>query len=109
MLVGPSERLIARGTIKVSSVLLGLVRALRVDEIAAVLVGILRDAKPEGDGTGFGSGDGSRVDAALGVFHKLSQEARRSLVIEVEAAIGGLAWPRQQRAKASAGGYCARL
>lgn len=74
-LVGPDERLLARGTIKVSSVLLGLVRALRVEEIAEVFVGILRDAEP-----GAGS---ERVDAALGAFRKLSQEARRSLVIEV--------------------------
>jgi glutamate 5-kinase len=77
-LVGPSERLLARGTIKVSSVLLGLVRALRVDEIAAVLVGILRDAKPD-----VGTREPTRVDTALVAFQRLSQEARRSLVIEV--------------------------
>jgi glutamate 5-kinase len=81
-LVGPSERLLARGTIKVSSVLLGLVRALRVDEIAEVFVGILHstlDAKPGGDA----SGEPSRVESALATFRKLSQEARRSLVIEI--------------------------
>jgi glutamate 5-kinase len=78
-LVGPSERLLARGTIKVSSVLLGLVRALRVDEIAEVLVGILRDAHPAPDATG----DAGRVAAALAAFRKLSKEARRSLVIEI--------------------------
>jgi glutamate 5-kinase len=77
-LVGPSERLLARGTIKVSSVLLGLVRAPRVDEIAAVLVGILRDAKPD-----VGTREPTRVDTALVAFQRLSQEARRSLVIEV--------------------------
>ncbi len=81
-LVGPSERLLARGTIKVSSALLGLVRALKVSEIAEVFVGILHsslDAKPRGAA----SGEPGRVDAALAAFGKLSQDARRSLIVEI--------------------------
>jgi glutamate 5-kinase len=80
-LVGPSERLLARGTIKVSSVLLGLVRALRVSEIAEVFVGILHSSLDTTPGDA--PGEPSRVDAALAAFRKLSQDARRSLVVEI--------------------------
>ncbi|MBX3193473.1 MAG: glutamate 5-kinase [Microbacteriaceae bacterium] len=78
-LVGPSDRLLGRGVIKVSSVLLGLVRALKVTEIAYVLVSILRsgDAPPAGDG------QEERVRAALAAFARLSADARRSLVVEI--------------------------
>jgi glutamate 5-kinase len=81
-LVGPSERLLARGTIKVSSVLLGLVRALKVSEIAEVFVGILHSSLETASRVET-SPEPSRVDAALAAFRKLSQEARRSLIVEI--------------------------
>lgn len=80
-LVGPGDRLLARGTIKVSSRLLDLIRALRVDEMAHVMVSMLAGATEHGAGSASEPSD--RVAAALSAFTRRSVEAQRALVIEI--------------------------
>lgn len=78
-LVSPRGKLLGRGTVRLSSDLLTLIRALKVDDIARVLVHIIR----------FGAGvhetgeTDARLKAALDQFGTLGRDAHRRLLIEV--------------------------
>jgi glutamate 5-kinase len=78
-LVSPRGKLLGRGTVRLSSDLLTLIRALKVEDIARVLVHIIRsgaDVQETGD-------TDARLKAALDQFGGLGREARRRLLIEV--------------------------
>jgi glutamate 5-kinase len=79
-LVSPRGKLLGRGTVGLSSDLLTLIRALKVDDIARVVVQIIRFGA---DLPADRSGTDARLAAALDQFASLGRDARRRLVVEV--------------------------
>ncbi|MGH3275513.1 MAG: PUA domain-containing protein, partial [Streptosporangiaceae bacterium] len=93
-IVTPGGRLVARGVTKVSATLLGLIRAMRTDEIAIVATEILarfRGGGPEGGGRAGvgGAGAGERgplrppVVKALDIVGSYGYELTRRLAVEI--------------------------
>ena len=78
-LVSPRGKLLGRGTVRLSSDLITLIRALKVEDIARVLVHIIRF----GAGIPADRGTDARLAAALDQFGSLGREARRRLLVEV--------------------------
>lgn len=74
-LLGQRDKLLGRGTVRLSSEFLTLVRALKVDEIARVVVAIIR-----GD---TGGDHGDRLAAALAQFRAMNRDTQRRLLVEV--------------------------
>ena len=79
-LVSPRGKLLGRGTVRLSSELLTLIRALKVDDIARVLVRIIRSGA---DIAAQDEAPDARLAAALDQFAALGRDARRRLVVEV--------------------------
>ncbi len=78
-LVSPRGKLLGRGTVRLSSDLLTLIRALKVDDIARVLVHIINS----GAGAATQPAPDARLAAALDQFGTLGRDAHRRLLIEV--------------------------
>ena len=86
--LSPRGQLLARGRVRVSSDLLSLMRALRVDEIARLLVTILGtplvDGRPSAHPAAAPDDVASpRVTAAFDQFRRLRLDTRRALLGEV--------------------------
>jgi glutamate 5-kinase len=79
--VTPGGRLVARGESKVSAALMGLIRAMRTDEIAIVLTAIL--AGYAGGVPGGGAGTRPLVGKALEQIAAFGYETTRRLALEV--------------------------
>lgn len=78
-----SGELLARGVSRVSSRLLTLVRALRVDEIARVFVAVLAHAADPGSASGPSAGERPQLARALEYAHALSFEHARAVAMEI--------------------------
>ena len=84
--VTPAGRLVARGVSKVSATLMGLIRAMRTDEIAIVLTEILaRFLRGEGPGAPVGGHPALRppVVKALDIVGSYGYELTRRLALEI--------------------------
>jgi glutamate 5-kinase len=87
--ITPSGRLVARGVSKVSATLMGLIRAMRTDEIAVVMTEILdkflRGAAPGGSAHDREEFTGLRAPLvkALGLVESHGYELTRKLALEV--------------------------
>ncbi|WP_165759560.1 glutamate 5-kinase [Rathayibacter oskolensis] len=78
-----SGELLARGVSRVSSRLLTLVRALRVDEIARVFVAVLAHAADSGSASAPTDGERPQLTRAIEYAHGLSFEHARAVAMEI--------------------------
>lgn len=78
-----SGELLARGVSRVSSRLLTLVRALRVDEIARVFVAVLAHAADPGSASALPAGERPQLARAVEYAHGLSFEHARAVAMEI--------------------------
>ncbi|WP_162239026.1 MULTISPECIES: glutamate 5-kinase [unclassified Rathayibacter] len=78
-----SGELLARGVSRVSSRLLTLVRALRVDEIARVFVAVLAHAADPGSASAPPAGERPQLTRAVEYAHGLSFEHARAVAMEI--------------------------